>query len=262
MAVVGHQNVARVLAVELPAVALFVGPASVGKWTTAEWLRREHTIEDVDLLRIRRLTAEDARGVVRFAATAPVGNLRLAIIRLDNATAPSQHILLKTLEQAPSTFRVILIAETWPLPTIVSRSQIFSFSLLTEEEVAEVLRKKNFKPTEAARLAALSGGSVQQAITVAENMESKVTVLAAVRAIRERDARALDNLAGKWTDLHTELLATLCRETITYKWRIFSDAEVEGLGRKLPMAILRALRPNIRPRLVVRSSLMNVLRGE
>lgn len=262
MSVIGHQELTRVLAEELPPVALFLGPASVGKWTTAEWLRREHTIDDGDLLRIRRLTADDARTLVRFATTAPMKEKKLAIVRLDRATPPAQHILLKTLEEIPDTSKVILIAENPPLPTVTSRSTVYPFRLLTTDEVTEILLRRKFQPTEAKRLAELSGGHVQQALTVAESMEFKVTVLAAVRALRERDAGALDNLAGKWSDEHTELLAQLCREAITYKWRIFSDAEVEGMGRKLPMQILRALRPNVRPRLVIRASLMSILRGE
>lgn len=261
MPVVGHESVTRVLAAELPPVALFLGPESVGKWTTAEWLRHEHEVDDADVLRIRRLTATEARSFVRFAVIAPKGSVKLAIVRLDRATAPSQHILLKTLEQAPESFRAILISSGAPLSTVMSRSQLYRFSLLTEDQVAEVLRKKNFNPTEAKHLASMSGGHVNRALTVAESMDPKVTVLAAVRALRERDADALDNLAGKWTDTHTELLADLCRESITYRWRIFSDAEVEGMGRKLPLKILTVLRPNIRPRLVIRASLMSILRG-
>lgn len=262
MAVVGHERITRVLALELPQVSLFVGPDSVGKWTAAEWLRREHAILDGDLLRIRRLTVDDARTLVRFASIAPVGARKLAIVRLDRATPASLHILLKSLEEAHESVRFILIAREKTLPTVVSRAEVFQFSLLTTEQVTTILLKKNFKPVEAKRYAELSGGHVSRALAMVEGMDAKITVLSAVRALRERDAVALDNHAGKWEDKHTELLAELCREVITGRWRVFSDAETEGMGRKLPLRILTALRQEIRPRLVVRYSLMSVLKGD
>lgn len=261
MAVVGHERITRVLAAELPPVSLFIGPDSVGKWTTAEWLRREHAIQDGDLLRIRRLSADDARTITRFATVAPVGERKLVICRLDKSLPASMNALLKTLEEASESVRFILISRDMPMLTIASRAEIERFGLLTEAEVAEVLQKKNFSANQAKIYAALSGGQVRKALRAAEGLDAKVTVLSAVRAIREKDADALDNLAGKWTDEHTELLSELCLEAITGRWRIFNEAEVEGMGRRLPLKILTALRNRIRPRLVVRASLMSVLKG-
>lgn len=213
------------------------------------------------MLRVRLLTSDDARSVVRFALASPLGVRRLAIIRLDQATPAALHVLLKTLEELPPTTHIILIATEMPLETIVSRAEMFRFSLLTEEQVEDVLLQRKFKPTEARRWASLSGGQVRKALDLVEDLDAKITVLSAVRAIRERDANGLDNLATKWTDQHSDLLGALCREAITGRWRIFSDAEVEGMGKKLPLSILYALRPEIRPRLVVRASLMSVLKG-
>lgn len=261
MQVVGHGGLLSRLMGVLPSVSLFVGPSSVGKWTAAEYLRGVHEVSSADVLRVRRLTAEDARAIVRFASKAAHGTIRLVIVRLDGASPATLSALLKSLEEAPSSTRFILTATELPPATIVSRATVFRFPLLSDEQVEDVLLLRKFKPTEAKRYAALAGGQVRRALDLVEGMDAKVTVLAAVRALRERDAEALDNLAGKWEDQHTGLLATLCRELLTSRWRIFSNAEVEGLGKKTALAILTALRPDIRPRLVVRASLASVLRG-
>lgn len=259
--VVGHEEILDRLSSGLPPVSLFLGPASVGKWTTAEHMLRAHEVRDGDLLRIRSLTMDDARLVAQFTGTAPLGDCKLAIVRLDAATPAALHVLLKTLEEVPSSARIVLVSTELPLETITSRSEIFRFALLSQEQVEDVLIQRNFKPTEAKRYAALAGGQIRKALSFVDGLDAKITVLASVRAIRERDSSALDNLAVKWTDEHTDLLATLCREVITGRWRIFMEAEVEGIGRKLPLKILTALRTDIRPRLVVRASLMSVLKG-
>lgn len=261
MTVIGHEGILARLTGALPPVSLFVGPASVGKWTTAEHLRGEHGVRPGDVLRVRSMTAEDARGVVQFSLAAPLAQSRLVIARLDKSTPQTQNMLLKTLEEAPATTRFVLVSPEMPQETIVSRAEVFRFSLLTHEQVEDVLLQRKFKPTEAKRWAALSGGQVRKALALAEGLDAKVTVLSAVRSLRERDATSLDNLAVKWTDEHTMLLGSLCREAITGRWKIFDPAEVEGMGRKLPLSILFALRADIRPRLVVRSSLMSILKG-
>lgn len=258
--IVGHEDTLRRLHSDLPPVSLFLGPASVGKWTTAEHLRREYGVRDGDLLRIRSLTMDEARTASKFMLTSPLGDLRFAIIRLDSATPASLHALLKALEEIPSSSRVVLVSTESPMETIVSRSEIFHFSLLSQEQVERVLIQRKLSPSEARRYAELAGGQVGRALSFVSGMEGKATVLAAVNAIRERNPVSLDSLAVKWTDEHTNLLATLCREIITGRWRIFMEAEVEGIGRKLPLKILTALHADIRPRLVVRSSLMSVLK--
>jgi hypothetical protein len=202
-----------------------------------------------------------ARAIAHHAWTSPRGARFLVLARLDKANPAALSVILKTLEELPPTTSIVLIGTELPPETIVSRTELFVFPLLTDEQVVEVLLQRRFKPTEAQRWAQLARGQVQRALDLANGLDAKIPVLAAVRSIRERDEHALDGLAGRWSDEHTELLANLCREAITGRWRIFSEAEVEGMGRKLPLAILVALRPEIRPRLVVRSSLMTVLKG-
>lgn len=263
MSIVGHANIVASLEKTLHPVSLFYGPASVGKWTTAEHLRHRNKISAGDLLRVKKLTASSARELVAFSATAPTqAEGKLAIIRLDDATPAALHTLLKTLEAAEPTNRFILIAEQLPLETVASRCHNYRFGLLFPDEVAEVLvTRKNFKPDQAAVWAERAGGQVMRALNSSRDIEAKPLILIVLRAFRERDAKLLDTVADKWTDALTELLALWCHESITKQWRIFSEAESEFTGVTLQLNILSALRANIRPRLVVRSSLMTVLKG-
>ena len=88
-----------------------------------------------------------------------------------------------------------------------------------------------------------------------------MTVLSAYRAIRERDEDALDQIALNWKDSHTSLLSTLCHEMITNRWRVFDSAEPEIVNKTLALRILRSLAQDVRPRLVVRSNVIGVLRN-
>lgn len=258
--VVGHAIVLGRIRTEQPRSALFIGMRSVGKWTTAESLRREWEIADADLLRVNRLTAESARTIRKFLSTAPSSpSGKLVIARITDATAGSQHILLKTCEEHQA--RVILISEAIPLATITSRCGVYIFDRLSTEEVAHVLVRKGHKQAEADRLAALSHGQVQEALDAQETLDLKPVVLQVSRAFQERSEAVLEAVANRWSDRHTALLSTLCVEVISGRWRIFSDAEV-GIERGQALRILTALRADVRPRLVIRSSLLSLLKGE
>lgn len=101
------------------------------------------------------------------------GGHKIAII--DDADFLNQegaNCLLKTMEEPPPKSVIILIgtSEQKQLPTIRSRSQIVRFRPLDQETVARLLVAKNLvqEPQTAARLAALSEGSVQRALDLAD----------------------------------------------------------------------------------------------
>ena len=247
----------------LPPVSLLIGPKSVGKWTMAEHLRAHYNILDSDLLRVFNLTADSSRMLVKFSASFPVGTRKLAIVRLDSAARNSLNTLLKTLEESFSFMNFILLAEEFPIPTIVSRAQVFRVGLLSVEEITQILVEyKGFNPDTALNRAQLSGGQVERALAVQDMKEQKMLVLRVLAAFRENNESILDELAPQWKDEHTELLTLWCSETITKRWKFFSEGESEIPGKSLPLRILMALRAEIRPRLVVRASLVSVLRGK
>jgi hypothetical protein len=258
----GHDEHYAALKRHLGPVTILVGPRSVGKWTAAEHLRRFHQIGDSDLLRVNRLTADTARTVVRFASTAPHGESKLAIISLTQASAAAMATLLKTLEDATPTFRAILTSEREPIKTLASRGTIYRFKTLSDEHLIEILSERfGMKGKDAQQAVSKAGGQVKPALDAAKGYEDRVVVIAALRAFSEHDSDALDRLADKWTESASELLAIWCRERITGRWRIFLDTESDLTGKGLPLKILMALNTNNRPRLVVRSSLMSLLRG-
>lgn len=258
---IGHERVRAAIGSRFPRVMLFIGPPSVGKRTLAETIRKEHNIGRDDVLRVGKLSVLTARDVVRYASMAPRGDYRLLIVRLDGSSQAAQNVLLKALEEAPETTRFILTSEDLPQPTIASRCEVHRFSLLSDEEVVKVLLEKDFKEGTARKLAALSGGRVRRALEAGKISDLKVPVLSMVRALMEKDGKAVELLSTKWTDEHTDLLATLCRERITARWSVFQEAEVGDLTKILAFYVLQALRTDAKPKLMVRTRLMTILRG-
>jgi hypothetical protein len=259
--VIGHADIVARVEAEKPPVSLFLGPSSVGKWTVAEYLRGVWRVDEGDTLRIDHLNTATARMVVHFASHAPSRDRRLAIIQLTDAGAHALHILLKTLEEGLGSTDFILIAEESPLATIASRASVYRFGFLTEPEVAEVLTGRNFQPEDAAQYASMSGGQVSRALSVVNNRDVKQGVMQAVKAFREMDPIALESASKEWTDEHSTLLAQWCRESLTGRTRIFSTEEILD-SRRIPFKVLQALNANVRPRLLLRSNLMSVLRQE
>ena len=101
------------------------------------------------------------------------GGRRIAVI--DDADFLNQegaNCMLKTLEEPPPKSVIILIgsSEQKQLPTIRSRSQIVRFRPLPQETVAQLLVSKGLAddPQTAARLAALSEGSMRRALELAD----------------------------------------------------------------------------------------------
>jgi hypothetical protein len=257
---IGHDAVLE-RTLPLPTAALFVGPRSVGKWTAAEHLRRAGHVAVGDVLRLHRLSVDDARSGVRFATSAAAGLDKLVIARLDDATPAALVVLLRALEESDPTVHFILVSENMPPDTITSRTVVQHFPLLTEQQVFEVLCLLKKNPAEARVLAARAGGQVSRALALAEQGEVKIGVLAVLRAFREHDPSVLDALAPKWSDQHTALLEAWCREQVTGRWRIFTQEESGMEGSKTALRILTAIRVQVRPRLVVRAQLMGALRA-
>lgn len=264
---IGHAAIRLLLERGLPPVTLFLGPPSVGKWTLAEHLRRHHGYHDDEVLRVRRIDVAAARQIRDTVVRASFGVGRLVIASLDGITAPSAHVLLKTLEELPETARVILVADGPVLDTVVTRAQVFAFDLLTDAEVEQVLTTGYFtpgiRPEEARKLAARSGGTVAAALAArpgTPEQETKALVLRTLRALREQNEAALLLSARDWSDGATELLTAWCHEAISGRWRLFSAAEAALIDRRLPIRILAALRPDTTPRYLVNPGLVGVLR--
>lgn len=260
----GHEAILRSVREADARLSIFIGPESVGKKTMAFYFRAEWGILDSDLLIVNRLTADNARMIERFAYMAPTGHRRLVVARTVGASAIAYNVLLKTLEEAPASTRFFLIGHGEPIPTtILSRGHVYNFPPLDRQALTDVLvHVKKFSPENAKERAAVARGQIKTALLLPEIKERKTLVLRVLEAFRTKDISILEEIAGRWTDDHTELLATWCQESITKQWRLFSEQESEIPGTRIPLKILLALRAEIKPRLVVRSSLITALQGE
>ena len=257
---IGHTRTRKSLEKFLPPVTLLVGPKSVGKWTLAEHLREFHGFRDVDVLRIPYLSNAKTENILTFQRTWPVGQYKLCIVRIDTAHDRNLNMLLKTLEETTFT-KFILVAEDMPIETVVSRAFLYQMGLLSDEEVAAVLALRGFKEDTAQQRAVVASGRVDKALEVQDAKEGKLIVLRAVQAIHDKDAATLESLTAKWKDEHTELLLRWCSEQISNRWKLFSEDETSVVGQGLALKILMALRADVKPRLMIRYSLMKVLRG-
>lgn len=260
MTVIGHASVVSSLTTEFPPAALLWGPKSVGKWTAAEHVCVQHKISEPDLLRVRRLGMAEARDVVFFAQRAAAGGRgRACIIRLDGATPNAVDVLLKSVEDAGSALHFLLVTSGTVPQTLRDRCRAYIFGLLSTEEVEAVLVARGLSVAAARKVATQSGGRVKAALAALNVAEDKTLVLAALRALREADLAALEALADRWRDEHTELLVRWASECVSQRWRTFNEAET-GLETALALRVLTALRQDVRPRLVVRATLTDVLR--
>ncbi|HEV2973026.1 MAG TPA: DNA polymerase III subunit delta' [Pirellulales bacterium] len=102
-----------------------------------------------------------------------MGGRKIAIIDdADYLNQEGANALLKTLEEPPPRSVLILIGTSVDkqLPTIRSRAQIIRFQPLAEEIVAKLLVEREIAadPAEARRLASYSGGSLEQAVELAD----------------------------------------------------------------------------------------------
>jgi DNA polymerase III delta prime subunit len=239
--IVGHEEARAALERSLPPVALFTGPRSTGKTTLAKYLAAHH---EATMWGYGRLTSSMAREIVD---TAPIRRapLEVFIIDLDSSTEASQNILLKVLEEPPPHCRFILIASREPLATVVSRSRAYRMGLLTDEQVAQVLRENcGISEHPAAMAAARGRGQVAPAIAAAEDKESdRVTsvVAAAVRAAMAGGGPPLDMALRNWTDEHTVVLRRWATEAASGRWVIFTQDLAPGLSRACAMRVMEAL---------------------
>lgn len=264
--VVGHDDALADLKVWLPPVALFLGPPSVGKRRIARHLSRYYGVAVFDCREIHRLTPEVARNLMQFTATAPATSpFKLVTITLSSedysASPEASNALLKVLEEPPKFAKFILIADRDPLPTIISRAQVFRLGLLSDDELCLVLtRVIGVEESSAREWTARAGGSVAPTLAVPDLEIPRAKVLAALKAVAERDTRLLDYALADWSIQTQQLLIAWAKEATTGRWRQFSERESYGLcNTRFPSAILFRLASSARPRLATRAALAGLI---
>lgn len=210
---------------ELPPVLLLLGPDLDGMEAAAREAVHCHGAVSADTIAVRLLTATAARSLIAYAGVAPFGPFKAFIIRMDEASEQAQNIMLKVLEEPPTSARFILLsARSRPLPTIMSRCQVVVVPATEHPAVLETRLAAQvsaaLKAAAAADLAgldaALAGwGSEHQAALEAQLIETALEgSVAKERWQARRLLGALGRFAGASPRLatHAALVSTLDRE--------------------------------------------------
>ncbi|GAA5066180.1 DNA polymerase III subunit delta' [Roseibacterium beibuensis] len=126
---------------------------------------------DADKKRLKtQLTVDEVRNLKGFFAMSSGGGRRVVIVdSADEMNASAANALLKELEEPPRDTVLFLVSHqpSGLLPTIRSRCRTLRFTPLSPADLSAALAQAGHTPpegTEAGALAALSGGSVGEAI--------------------------------------------------------------------------------------------------
>lgn len=162
----GHENIKNILQKQLDNnqlahAYLFLGPEGLGKKKLAFELAKKvlavpklENHPDFLLFEGREgeVAVDDVRRLIGELSTKPFMGGRKVVV-IDNAqklNAASGNALLKTLEEPSASTVIILIASQKPLPTIVSRCQVFRFNPFSRKTLSDYARhfqlpaKENF----------------------------------------------------------------------------------------------------------------------
>jgi DNA polymerase-3 subunit delta' len=195
--IIGNERLLRILRKgELPQAALFAGPEGVGKKTIALLLAAKANCHspvgndlcgvcgscvraaagnhpDILLFQVRpretKISVDDMRRLNEEAQYRPFeGRFRFFVVdRAEKMSPNAANSILKTLEEPPSTSRIVLVT-AFPhliLPTIRSRCQTFRFLPLERGEIMNYLETQTDLEQESLR-ASFSAGSIGAALSI------------------------------------------------------------------------------------------------
>jgi DNA polymerase-3 subunit delta' len=224
---------------------LFLGPAGVGKYTTAlemaravvlssdpqgeaYWREGVHPdfklIEKADkksLIGIEQVTNE----IEPWLALKPYRSKRRVVIVKDAhlLSLPAANALLKTLEEPPEYAVIILVAdENNLLETIISRCQSVKFDSLREEDLTAYLTGQGMELIKAANLARLAQGSIATALLFAEEewnefWQLSINLMESLAAGQPIDVFLAAEKIEKQPLVMVSLLETILRDICIYQ---------------------------------------------
>ncbi|MCP4601036.1 MAG: DNA polymerase III subunit delta' [Proteobacteria bacterium] len=196
----------------------------------------------------RRIPIDTVRDLERRLAFKPhEGRAKVAIIDpADLMTEPAANALLKTLEEPRQGSFLVLISSRVSslLATVRSRCQLVRFRPLPEKIVADLLEAQGVDPMEAAMVAALSGGSMEQAAAyLSEELDSRIeAVFQILESALEQTPNKGFKVAASLSRKRNEVLSLLDLLTIvlsevlwlgTHPGDVGESVLVQRLGERL-----------------------------
>lgn len=234
----------------LPPAYLFVGPAGVGKRTTAVALAKalncstqgaEACEQCTICRRIDRQLHPDIHLVepqgqvikidqvrqLRETLTLQAYEARKKVAIIDDAgrlTTEASNALLKILEEPPlETLFVLICQHLGSLPaTVISRAQVLRFGLLSRAQVVTLLLEHGQEPGEADRAACFTGGrpGAALALDLPLTLQRRAEALQILTLAQAGDAAAMLATAEQWAkrkgdaDVLLEMLLSLIRDLV------------------------------------------------
>lgn len=205
---VGKESVARAMASALNCAAPLEDGDACGVCPSCTRLLAGthpdfHVIRPISKERPPKIVIEQIREFRRITAYPPVaGGWRLALIKPgEDLRDESANALLKILEEPPPQHLLIITAgvEADLFPTVVSRCQKLAFTPLPYPLITQELIRHGLSPSQAALLAALSGGSLGRALATEpeELLLQRQQVLSDLKTLSQGNATtALDWAQG------------------------------------------------------------------
>lgn len=255
----GHHEVMSTLR-KLPLTnILMVGPWSVGKRSMLEYFMQTHGITDIT--RVYDLKTADLQEIRRLSLETR-GSERVIFLRLDKMNQATEERLLKIIEDAPPEVKFLATSVYASRIALRTRFTYLPVGSLDSKTISMILRRLGYEAATAVELAAKSLGSVGESIKAGKSSPFTSLVRRALKCIAEHDAPMLDSLYSKWEDGHTDTILAWASERITERWRTFKPEEFPELGKGTAMRILTGVDRLDRPRYVVRSTLVNIVRED
>lgn len=219
-----YEDIKLQLKESLPSVTLIIGARQSGKTHLLNEILDHWLEKGTDVLKIGPgFPLEFAK---KWLWTAPLEDKKI-LVADGTLTEELRETLLLWSDDPPPDAHVIITDTVYPLDTLTSRSTIYLL-----------------KPDEAYAPPVYT--------------EVKGVVLALLRAFESRDTEALDEVATRWTDNHTELLLTWCQEMMSGQFQSFTGEEVE-VPAGLPLNLLKSMVMNVRPRFLIRGPVAELL---
>jgi len=236
-----------------------------GLYEPAQIGRRTPETQDLSIDQVRTLV------LARAAFPPHEGRAKVFIIRrADELSVSAANALLKTLEEPGRLTHFILLSSLSDslLPTILSRTQRVRFASLPDAVVIDLLVAGGTSQEDAERIAPLSGGSMTQALALADPDESEKRedfVNRALKAIESRDLGAGLDLAEDSKkhkgslDVALQALATrLAQRARSVAGDRAPDADKAAARYRLALVAAEELAGNVSPALVIESMIVRM----